>query len=77
MWLAGEWLLLAGSSHSDSPVLLSPSVRYWEKQTFGSIHLNNLRFAQNQPLSLSGERLLLPNTGHSDVNIGIDMSGCF
>ena len=38
---------------------------------------NKVRFAQKQPLGLSGEWLLYPNTGHSSANIQFDLRGCF
>ena len=64
--------VLAESSHSVSTDFHDLSDRSWEKQTLSSI-----RFAQNQPLSLSGECPLYPNTSHSDVRIYSYLSGCF
>jgi hypothetical protein len=68
---------LAESSHSEISKFGFADVRYWEKQTLRSIRLNNFRIAQYQPLSLSGEWLLLPNTSRSDANIQSTLNGCF
>ena len=34
-------------------------------------------YGRNQPLGMSGEWLLYPNTSHSDGNIQNLLSGCF
>jgi hypothetical protein len=68
---------MAESGQSNLSRFLELGVRSWEKWTFSSIRLNNFRIAQNQPLALSGEWPLLPNTSHSDANIQSDLNGRF
>ncbi len=65
--------LLAETSRSDSPGSLCLSVRYWEKQTLRGIRPDkrvlNVRFSQKQPLAVSGECPVYPETSRSGDSI--------